>query len=116
VPGEAERHCANLTDTLIAALRRCDRRALLTLFGMAPHEVADEPEPPARRGVKLGGYRAGAKLTAKARQAGTAARVERANKMAADYARVIAELQAAGAASLRAIAAALSVCGRSQRR
>src|SRR5215831_21402287 len=32
-----------------------------------------------RRGVKLGGYRAGAKLTAKARQAGYAARAERAN-------------------------------------
>jgi DNA invertase Pin-like site-specific DNA recombinase len=37
-----------------------------------------------RRGVKLGGYRAGAKLTAKARQAGWEAGAERANKKAAE--------------------------------
>jgi DNA invertase Pin-like site-specific DNA recombinase len=36
-----------------------------------------------RRGVKLGSYRAGARLTAKARQAGADARVEQANKRAA---------------------------------
>jgi DNA invertase Pin-like site-specific DNA recombinase len=61
-----------------------------------------------RRGVKLGGYRAGAKLTARARRAGWEARVERANKKAADYARIIADIQATGITSLRGIAAALN--------
>jgi DNA invertase Pin-like site-specific DNA recombinase len=64
-----------------------------------------------RRGVELGGYRAGAKLTAKARQAGCAARAERADKKAADYAPVIRELQAAGVTSLAGIAAALNERG-----
>jgi DNA invertase Pin-like site-specific DNA recombinase len=58
-----------------------------------------------RRGV---GYRAGAKLTAKARQAGTDARVERAIKKAADYGRIISELRTAGVTSLSGIAAALN--------
>jgi DNA invertase Pin-like site-specific DNA recombinase len=54
-----------------------------------------------RRGVKLGGYRAGSKLTAKARKAG-----QEAN------ARIAAErAQAAGAPSLRAIAAGLNARG-----
>src|SRR6266446_3681267 len=64
-----------------------------------------------RRGVKLGGYRAGAKLTARARQAGCAARAESANAKASDYAGVIAELQAAGVTSLAGIAAALTERG-----
>ena len=57
-----------------------------------------------RRGVKLGGYRAGSKLTAKARKAGqdTNARI------AVECSAVIAELRAAGATSLRAIAAGLN--------
>jgi hypothetical protein len=49
-------------------------------------------------GVKIGGYRKNAKFTAAARKAAKVA------KRAADLAPVIAELQAAGAASLRAIA------------
>jgi DNA invertase Pin-like site-specific DNA recombinase len=57
-----------------------------------------------RRGVKLGGFRAGAKLTAKARQAGYKARAQRANAKAADYAGVIAELGTAGVTSLAGIA------------
>jgi DNA invertase Pin-like site-specific DNA recombinase len=64
-----------------------------------------------RRGVKLGGYRAGAKLTAKARQAGYAARAVSADRKAADYAPVIRELQAAGVTSLTGIAAALNERG-----
>lgn len=60
-----------------------------------------------RRGVKLGGYR-GARITAAIRKAGNAANAERAAHRAADIAPVIAELQAAGAASLRAISAGLN--------
>jgi DNA invertase Pin-like site-specific DNA recombinase len=63
-----------------------------------------------RRGVKLGGDR-GARLTAKARQAGVEAVRARANERAADLAPIIAELQAAGARSLRALAAALNERG-----
>jgi DNA invertase Pin-like site-specific DNA recombinase len=61
-----------------------------------------------RRGVKLGGYRAGAKLTAKAREAGQRANAELAKRRAVDIAPVIKELQAAGAATLQAIAAGLN--------
>jgi DNA invertase Pin-like site-specific DNA recombinase len=60
-----------------------------------------------RRGVKLGGYR-GAKIIRKIRDAGSAATSAIASARAAeaaDLAPVIAELQAAGATSLRAIAA-----------
>jgi DNA invertase Pin-like site-specific DNA recombinase len=61
-----------------------------------------------RRGTKLGGYRAGAKLTAKAREAGQRANAELAKRRAVDIAPVIKELQAAGAATLQAIAAGLN--------
>ena len=61
-----------------------------------------------RRGVKLGGYRAGSKLTAKARKAGQEANARVAAERAAYVSPVIAELQAAGATSLRAIAAGLN--------
>ena len=47
-------------------------------------------------------------LSAKARAAGRAAVVERAEKHAADLSSTIAEIQSAGAVSLRAIAAALN--------
>jgi DNA invertase Pin-like site-specific DNA recombinase len=60
-----------------------------------------------RRGVKLGGYR-GAKLTRKIREAGSAATAAIASARAADLAPVIAELQTAGATSLRAIAVGLN--------
>jgi DNA invertase Pin-like site-specific DNA recombinase len=61
-----------------------------------------------RRGTKLGGFRAGAKLTRKAREAGSAAMAAIAAARAADIAPVIKELQAAGKTSLRAIAAGLN--------
>ena len=57
-----------------------------------------------RRGVKLGGFRAGAKLTATARQAGVKANQERAEARAADLAPIIRELQATSITSLRGIA------------
>ena len=63
-----------------------------------------------RRGVKLGGYR-GAKITRKIREAGSAATAAIASARAADLAPVIAELRAAGATSLRAIAAGLNERG-----
>ena len=63
-----------------------------------------------RRGVKLSGDR-GARLTAKARQAGWEARQTPANERAADLAPVVAEIQASGARSLRAIAAGLNKRG-----
>jgi DNA invertase Pin-like site-specific DNA recombinase len=57
-----------------------------------------------RRGVKLGGFRAGAKLTAKARQAGIKTIKARADARATDLAPIVRELQAAGTTSLRGIA------------
>jgi DNA invertase Pin-like site-specific DNA recombinase len=64
-----------------------------------------------RRGVKLGGYRAGSRLTAKARKAGQEANARIAAERAAYVMPVIAELQAAGAVSLRAIAVGLNARG-----
>jgi DNA invertase Pin-like site-specific DNA recombinase len=61
-----------------------------------------------RRGRKLGGFRKGAKLTREARLRGGATTARIAAERAADVAPVIAELRAAGATSLRAIAAALN--------
>jgi DNA invertase Pin-like site-specific DNA recombinase len=61
-----------------------------------------------RRGVQLGGYNKNPKLTAQARTAGQQANARIAAERAADIGPVIAELQAAGATSLRAIAAGLN--------
>ena len=61
-----------------------------------------------RRGTKLGGYRGGSELTAKARKAGSDATAAKAAAKAADLAPTIKELQAAGATSLRAIADGLN--------
>jgi hypothetical protein len=63
-----------------------------------------------KRGKKLGGYR-GAKLTRKIREAGTATMARNAATRAADLAPIIRELQASGATSLTAIAAALNERG-----
>jgi DNA invertase Pin-like site-specific DNA recombinase len=63
-----------------------------------------------RRGVKLGGDR-GARLTAKARAAGTATMRKQARSRALDLAPTIKELQATGAQSLRALAAGLDERG-----
>jgi DNA invertase Pin-like site-specific DNA recombinase len=63
-----------------------------------------------RRGVKLGGDR-GARLTAKARAAGSATMQRRARDRAMDLAPTIQELQAAGCESLRAIATGLEQRG-----
>jgi DNA invertase Pin-like site-specific DNA recombinase len=60
-----------------------------------------------KRGVKLGGNR-GVKPTAKMRALSKAALQRRANARAADVAPTVKELQAAGATSLRAIAAGLN--------
>jgi hypothetical protein len=56
-----------------------------------------------KRGVKLGGYRAGAEMTAKIRKAGNEANAQKAAQRAVDIAPIIADLQAAGATSLQAI-------------
>lgn len=61
-----------------------------------------------RRGVKLGGKRPGQRLTRAMRQRGNEAVERAAAQRAADLAPVIAELQASGAVSLRAIAAGLN--------
>jgi DNA invertase Pin-like site-specific DNA recombinase len=63
-----------------------------------------------KRGVKLGGNR-GVKPTAKMRAASTAALQKRANERAADIAPTIAELQADGATTLKAIADGLNKKG-----
>jgi DNA invertase Pin-like site-specific DNA recombinase len=59
------------------------------------------------RGVKLGGFRAGAKVTAKMRRNSIESRIEAANSRSRDLAPIIAELREQGATSLRKIAAAL---------
>jgi len=63
-----------------------------------------------RRGVKLGGYR-GTTMTNAMREAASEVVTKRAQARAADLAPTIAELQAAGATSLRAIAAGLNERG-----
>ena len=63
-----------------------------------------------KRGVKLGGYR-GTTVTVAMRKAALAAVQERTKARAADLAPIIAELQAAGATSLRTIAAGLNARG-----
>jgi DNA invertase Pin-like site-specific DNA recombinase len=63
-----------------------------------------------KRGKKLGGNR-GVKPTAKMRARSTAVLQQRADARAADIAPTIRKLQAAGATSLRAIAAKLNEAG-----
>src|SRR5262245_3302556 len=63
-----------------------------------------------RRGVQLGGDRGG-RAPAKARKAGSESMRRAADARAADVAPIIAELQAAGFTSLRAIAAGLNARG-----
>jgi DNA invertase Pin-like site-specific DNA recombinase len=60
-----------------------------------------------RRGIKLGGYR-GTTMTKAMRKAASEAITKRAKARAADLSPTITELQAAGATSLRAIAAGLN--------
>ena len=64
-----------------------------------------------RRGVQLGGYNKNPKLTAQARKAGQEANARIATERSAVIRPAIAELQAAGATSLRAIAAGLNERG-----
>jgi DNA invertase Pin-like site-specific DNA recombinase len=63
-----------------------------------------------RRGVQLGGYR-GTTMTKAMRKAAAEAVAKRVNARATDLAPTIAELQASGATSLRAIAAGLNERG-----
>jgi DNA invertase Pin-like site-specific DNA recombinase len=63
-----------------------------------------------RRGVKLGGYR-GTTISRAMRRASAEAVAKRADARAADLMPTIAELQAAGATSLRAVAAGLNERG-----
>jgi hypothetical protein len=60
--------------------------------------------------MQLGGDR-GARLTAKARKLGNEANERATDQRAADIAPTVAELRAAGAESLRAIAAGLNARG-----
>jgi DNA invertase Pin-like site-specific DNA recombinase len=60
------------------------------------------------RGKQLGGIRPGAGLTGDARRLGQEANAEKAARRAADLAPVIADIRAAGATSLRAVAAELN--------
>jgi DNA invertase Pin-like site-specific DNA recombinase len=78
--------------------------------GMISKRTKDALAAAKRRGVQLGGDRGG-RSTAKARKAGGDAMQLAANARAADLAPIIAELQAAGAESLRAIAAGLNARG-----
>jgi DNA invertase Pin-like site-specific DNA recombinase len=75
--------------------------------GMISRRTKDALAQAKKRGVKLGGNR-GVKPTAKMRALSAAALQQRADARAADVAPAIKSLQAAGATSLRAIAAALN--------
>jgi hypothetical protein len=104
--GAIEGTCARARRTLHAeadGLWWPNSRPVLSLIALRQRSP-----PPKRRGKKLGGFRAGAKLTAKARQKGANTNAEAAAARAADLAPVITELQASGATSLRAIATALN--------
>jgi DNA invertase Pin-like site-specific DNA recombinase len=90
---------------------QANRLSIHILAALAEHEakVISERTKAAlaaakRRGVKLGGFRAGAKLTAKARQASVKANKNRADARAAVLAPIIRELRAARVTSLRRIA------------
>ena len=76
-----------------------------------PHQVENSLEAAKARGVKLGGYRAGAKPSARTHALSAEAIQQRADGRAADIAPTIKALQAAGATSLRAIAAKLNEAG-----
>jgi DNA invertase Pin-like site-specific DNA recombinase len=75
--------------------------------GMISRRTKDALAQAKKRGVKLGGNR-GVKTTAKMRALSAAALQKRADARAADVAPAIKSLQAAGATSLRAIAAGLN--------
>jgi len=76
---------------------------------LSPHKARTKAALAAakRRGKKLGGDR-GARLSAKARAAGRAVVTDHANARARDLAPTIAEIQASGAKTLRAIADVLN--------
>jgi DNA invertase Pin-like site-specific DNA recombinase len=78
--------------------------------GMISKRTKDALAQAKKRGVKLGGYR-GSKPTSRMRARSTVVVQARANARAADLAPTIRKLQAAGAASLRAIAAGLNAEG-----
>ena len=78
--------------------------------GMISKRTKDALAAAKRRGVKLGGDRGG-RSTAKARKAGGEAMQRAADARAADLTPIIAELQASGSESLRAIAAGLNARG-----
>lgn len=75
--------------------------------GMISKRTKDALAAAKRRGVKLGGDR-GVVPTARARKQSAEALRQRSASRAADLSPIIAELQAGGAASLRAIAAGLN--------
>ncbi len=78
--------------------------------GMISKRTKDALTAAKRRGVKLGGDR-GVAPTAKMRAKGRAVLQARANSRALDIAPIVAELRAAGATSLRAIADGLNAKG-----
>lgn len=78
--------------------------------GMISKRTKDALAAAKRKGKQLGGDR-GARPTAKIRAKAVAGNQERANKWVADIAPTIAELQAAGATSLRRLAAKLNEAG-----
>jgi DNA invertase Pin-like site-specific DNA recombinase len=96
---------ANRLTVGIMAMLAEEERRMISARTKAALEAAK------RRGVKLGGYRPGAKLTAKARKAGQESVRRIAAERATDLTPVIKELQAGGATSLRAIAEGLNERG-----
>lgn len=96
---------------------QANRLTVHILAAVAEHEarmISDRTKAALKaakaRGVQLGGNR-GAVITAEARARSVEARTEAAGRRATDLLPIIAEIQAAGAGSLREIAAALNARG-----
>jgi DNA invertase Pin-like site-specific DNA recombinase len=96
-------HANRLTVHIMAAMAEHERE-------MISQRTKAALEAAKRRGIVLGGYR-GRDFTSKDVKAAVASRREKARARAADIAPIIAELRAAGAVTLQAIASALNERG-----
>ncbi len=96
LPANHSRNCKSVLKRLIAtAERHAQRTSIRTKAGLAAAK---------RRGVKVGGLRAGAGLSSQARASGRAVREERANAFAFTVGPVIEDIRQNGTVALASIA------------